>query len=80
MGERLEVGDHIELWTSYGWESGRFAWLGELHLPFLDQCPVGTPFEAGQHDRFIITDGMLCRRLQPVPSEAVSQIELRQAS
>lgn len=78
LGDRLEVGDRIELWTSYGWESGCFSWLGQPHLPFVDQCPVGTPFEAGRHDRLIITEGMLCRRPQSVSSAGISATELRQ--
>ena len=78
LGDRLEVGDRIELWTSYGWESGCFSWLGQPHLPFVDQCPAGAPFEAGRHDRLIITEGMICRRPQSVSSAGISATELRQ--
>lgn len=79
LNERLEVGDRIELWTSYGWELGRFSWLGEPHLPFLDQCPPGAPFEAGRHDRLVITEGMLCRRPQSISLGGISEMELRRA-
>ena len=77
LDQRLKVGDRLELWTSYGWESGRFAWLGEPHLPFLDQCPPETPFEAGRYDRLIITEGMVCRRLQQMSLEGVNETELK---
>ena len=80
LDEQLEVGDRLELWTSYGWESGRFAWLGEPHLPFLDQCPSDTAFQAGRHDRLIITEGMICRRSHQMSSESVNEIALKTAS
>ena len=80
LNQRLEVGDRLELWTSYGWESGRFEWRGEPHLPFLDQSPSDTAFEAGRHDRLIITEGMLCRRSHQMSSEGVNETELKTAS
>jgi hypothetical protein len=73
----LQIGEGIELWTSFGWECGRFGWKGEAHVPYLDQSPPGTFFIPGKHDAILITEGMLCRRLDIAAQEPVRPIEFR---
>ena len=74
---RLEQGEDIELWTTYGWQIGRFAWTGEAHLPFLNQFAPEATFISGKHDEVVITEGMLCRRLSSATLEPVRHVEVR---
>lgn len=74
---RLEIGENIELWTTHGWEIGRFEWRGEAHLPYLDRYISEASLASGNHDEIVITAGMPCRRLANTALEPVRSIEVR---